>query len=155
MISLKQLISVILALCLLAPVLHAQSFSIDWYQISAGGGVSAGTNGSAVYSVSGSIGQHEAGGAMTGGNYSMTGGFWSFIFVVQTVGLPNLTVSRAGNSVIIFWANTGDYTLQQNNNIAIPSGWTKSGYSISASNGTNSISITPPAGNLFFRLSNP
>jgi hypothetical protein len=27
---------------------------------------------------------------MTGGNYSLTGGFWSLISVVQTAGVPNL-----------------------------------------------------------------
>jgi len=31
-------------------------------------------------------------------------------------------------------------------------GWATSGYTISTSNGTNSITVTPPAGNLFFRL---
>lgn len=46
-------------------------------------------------------------------------------------------------------------TLQQNANVAAPSGWTTSGYTISTSNGTNSITITPPTGNLFFSLSNP
>lgn len=47
------------------------------------------------------------------------------------------------------------YTLQQNANLAALGGWTTSGYSISTANGTNSITITPPMGNLFFRLSNP
>jgi hypothetical protein len=45
--------------------------------------------------------------------------------------------------------------LQQNNNLALPAGWAASGYFISTSNGTNSITITSPAGNLFFRLANP
>jgi hypothetical protein len=31
-----------------------------------------------------SIGQPDAGLAMTGGGYSLTGGFWSLIAVVQT-----------------------------------------------------------------------
>jgi hypothetical protein len=44
-------------------------------------------------------------------------------------------------------------TLQQNNNIAAPSGWITSGYPITTNSATNWISITPPAGNLFFRLS--
>jgi len=35
-------------------------------------------------------------------------------------------------------------------------GWATSGYSvITNANGTNSITITPPMGNLFFRLANP
>jgi predicted Zn-dependent protease len=128
-----------------------QSYSIDWYKIAGGGGTS--TNGQ--YSVSGTIGQGDAGGAMTGGNYSVTGGFWSLISAVQTAGLPNLTVTHSGTTVIISWPNTGSYTLQQNSNLALVSGWATSGYSISTINGTNSITITSPAGNLFFRLTSP
>jgi hypothetical protein len=127
-----------------------QSYSIDWYKIAGGGGTS--TNGN--YSVSGTIGQADASGAMSGGNYSLTGGFWSLIAVVQTAGLPNLTITYSGNSVIVSWPNTGSGTLQQSANVAAPGGWTTSGYSISTSNGTNSITITPPTGNLFFRLFN-
>ena len=48
---------------------------------------------------------------MTGGSYSLTGGFWSLISVVQTAGLPNLTITQAGNSVIVSWPNTGSLYL--------------------------------------------
>jgi hypothetical protein len=141
-----------LLLGLLIPTISfAQSYTIDWYKVSGGGGTSTG----ATYQVSGTIGQPDAGGAMTGGSYSLIGGFWSLISVVQTVGLPNLTITQSGNSVIVLWPNTGSYTLQQNANLALASGWATSGYFISTSNGTNSITITPPTGNLFFRLSNP
>jgi hypothetical protein len=138
-----------LLLCLLAPIAgFAQQYSIDWYKIAGGGGTSTG----ATYQVSGTIGQPDAGGAMTGGNYSLTGGFWSLISVVQTAGLPNLTITHSGNSVIISWPNTGSFTLQQNNNLSVSANWAASGYSISTSNGTNSITITSATGNLFFRL---
>jgi hypothetical protein len=146
----------ILLFGLLLPALsQAQSFSINWYKVADGGGSSSGTNGASVFSVSGTIGQPDAGGAMTGGGYSLTGGFWSLIFVVQTAGLPNLTIVHAGNSVIVSWPNTGSYNLQQNSNLAVPAGWATSGYSITTANGTNSITITPPTGSLFFRLANP
>ena len=125
-----------------------QSYSIDWYKIAGGGGTSTG----ATYQVTGTIGQPDAGMAMSGGQYSVTGGFWSLISVVQTTGLPNLSIASSGNSVIISWPNTGSYTLQQNNNLAVSAGWTTSGYTINTSNGTNSITITSPTGNLFFRL---
>jgi len=93
---------------------------------------------------------------MTGGSYSLTGGFWSLIAVVQTPGLPNLTITFVGpNSVVVSWPNTGSYALQQNNNPAASAGWMTSGYTITTNNGTNSVTITPPAGNLFFRLFNP
>jgi hypothetical protein len=44
--------------------------------------------------------------------------------------------------------------LRQNNNLATPAGWSASG-GVSTANGTNSITIISPTGNLFFRLSNP
>src|SRR5664279_1097539 len=55
-----------------------QSYSIDWYEIAGGGGTSTG----GTYAVSGTIGQSDAGGAMSGGPvtgtnyYSVNGGFW-------------------------------------------------------------------------------
>ncbi len=132
-------------------VAHAQSYSIDWYKVAGGGGTSTG----GVYSVSGTIGQHDAGGPMTGGGYSLTGGFWALISVVQTPGLPNLTIRFVGpKSVVVSWPNTGTYTLLKNSSVG-GGGWTPSGYTITTANGTNSITVTPPTGNLFFRLSNP
>ena len=132
-----------------------QSYSIGWYKIAGGGGTSTGTNGASVYSVSGTIGQHDAGTVMTGGNYSLTGGFWSLVAAVQTPGAPMLTITQSGNSVIVSWPDTGSYTLQQNSNLAAAAGWTTNGYTISTNNGTNSITITSPVGNLFFRLGSP
>jgi len=157
MITLKQLIPLTLPLWLLTPAIHAQTYSIDWYKVAGGGGTSSGTNGASVYSVTGTIGQHNAGGAMTGGSYSSTGGFWSLISVAQTPGAPNLTISHAGKSVIVSWPSTGSYTLQQNSNLAALAAWATSGYSVTTNSpsGTNSITITSPAGSLFFRLANP
>jgi hypothetical protein len=144
--------NLILSLCWLVSSLgFAQQYSIDWYKVAGGGGTSTG----GTYQVNGTIGQPDAGVPMTGGNYSLTGGFWSLISVVQTPGLPNLTITHASNSVIVSWPNTGSYTLQQNGNLAVPAGWTTSGYSITTSNGTNSITISLPTGKQFFRLSNP
>jgi hypothetical protein len=71
---------------------------------------------------------------------------------VQTVGLPTLIVSHSGNSVIVSWPNTGSFILQQDSNLTATANWTTSGYSISTSNGANSVTITPPTGILFFRL---
>ncbi len=148
----------ILLFGLLIPALsQAQTYSINWYKVAGGGGTSAGTNGSGVYSISGTIGQQDASTAMAGGGYLLTGGFWSLISVVQTAGAPNLSISEAGNSVIVSWPNTGNYTLQQNSNLAAPAGWATSGYPVATNSppGTNSITITPSVGSLFFRLANP
>ena len=140
----------LLTLLVLATCGDAQTYSIDWYKVAGGGGTSTG----GVYSVSGTIGQPDAGGPMTGGNYSLTGGFWSLIAVVQTPGAPLLTITYSGNSMTVSWPSpsTG-WTLQQNSDLTTTSWSTSGGIS---DNGTNkSITITSPTGNLFFRLSNP
>jgi hypothetical protein len=140
----------LIAALLLPAAASAQQYSNNWYKVSGGGGTS--TNGP--YAISGTIGQHDAGGPMTGGIYSVTGGFWA-IYAVQTFGLPNLTIKFVGpNSVIVSWPNSGSYTLQTNGNLSISS-WIGYGGTVTTANGTNSITITPPTGNLFFRLSNP
>lgn len=139
-----------MALCVAMSAL-AQSYSIDWHTTDGGGGTSTG----GVYAVTGTIGQPEAGEAMTGGHYSLTGGFWSLISVVQTAGMPTLTITHSSNDVIVSWPDTGSYTLQQNANLALANGWATSGYIITTNNGTCSITITLPTGNVFFRLSNP
>jgi hypothetical protein len=131
--------------------LHAQSYSVGWHKVSGGGGTSTNSQ----YAVTGTIGQPDASMAMTNGQYSVTGGYWSLINVVQTAGLPNLVIAYAGSSVIVSWPNTGSYTLQQNVEIGAVNGWTTSGYSITTANGTNSITLNSPTGNLFFRLSKP
>src|SRR6266481_6554390 len=88
------------ALCSQFPTVRAQSYSIDWYKVAGGGGSSTGS----VYSVSGTIGQPDAGGPMTGGNYSLTGGFWS-LFAQQTPGAPLLTIRlTATNTALVSWA---------------------------------------------------
>ena len=131
----------------------AQQYSIDWYKI-AGGGGSSSTGG--VYSVSGTVGQHDAGGAMTGGNYSLTGGFWALISVVQTPGAPLLTISFNPqlSTINVSWPSpsTG-WTLQQNSDLTTTS-WSTSG-DISDNGTIKSITIASPTGNLFFRLRNP
>jgi len=135
---------------LLCQSASAQNYSIDWYKIAGGGGTSTG----GVYSVSGTIGQPDASGAMTGGNYSVTGGFWSLIAVVQTPGAPTLYISHSGNTVTVYWQDVSGWSLQQNNDLAVPAGWSASSGVVD--DGTNkSLTITSPAGNLFFRLSHP
>jgi len=133
-----------------APSANAQNYSIDWYKISGGGGTSS--NGQ--YTVSGTIGQHDAGGPMTGGNYSLTGGFWALISVVQTPGAPTLHISHPGSTVTVFWQDVAGWHLQQNNNLAAPTGWVDS-TGVTTSSGTNYLNLVSPTGQVFFRLINP
>jgi hypothetical protein len=139
-----------LFLGLLVPTLgFAQSYTLDSYNISGGGGTS--TDGT--YQVSGTIGQPPANYAMSGGLYSVKGGVWSLVAAVPTAGLPNLRIARSGNSVIVSWPNTASVTLQTNSDLASPATWNACGGTVTTAGGTNSITFNPPAGTLFFRLS--
>ena len=132
---------------------HSQPYTINWYKIAGGGGTSTG----GVYSVSGTIGQHDAGGPMTGGSYSLTGGFWSLIGVVQTPGAPLLTLSLNPelSAVTISWPSSGgSFTLQTNGDLTT-SNWVDCGSTVISDGGTNSITVSPSADNLFFRLKTP
>ena len=127
-----------------------QTYSIGWYRIAGGGGTSSG----GAYEITGTIGQEEAGGPMAGGNYSLAGGFWAVIAVVQMPGAPVLYVSHSGGMVEVSWRNVAGWTLQQNNDVVNTGGWAaSSGWT--TTNGTNHLNIAMRAGNLFFRLAGP
>jgi len=146
----------ILPLLLLAlpSLADAQSYSVDWYKASGGGGTSTG----GTYQVSGTVGQPDASGVMSGGpvtgtNYfSMTGGFCAFIQVVQTPGAPTLNINHSGNTVTVFWQNVPGWNLVQSGNLTTPIGSWPASSGVTTSNGTNSVTLTNPSGNLFFRL---
>ena len=76
----------------------AQQYAVDWHTIG-GGGASTG----AVYQVNGTIGQADAGN-MSGGPFSLSGGFWGIIGAVQTSGSPPLAILNTGtNAVLVSW----------------------------------------------------
>ena len=128
----------------------AQSYSINWYKIAGGGGSSTG----GTYQVVGTIGQPDASSAMTGGNYSLTGGFWAIISVIQTSGAPTLNLSVSGKTITVYWQNVSGWELQQNNNLLQPANWSVNS-SWTTTNGTNYLTLPSPSGNLYFRLANP
>ena len=124
----------------------AQSYSIDWYKIAGGGGTSS--NGQ--YTVSGTIGQPDASGAMAGGGYSLTGGFWA-LYAVQTPGAPLLTITYSGNQAVVSWPpSVTGWTLQTNTSLTTGAWGTYSGAIIN-----NSVTNSPPTGKRFFRLTHP
>jgi hypothetical protein len=92
---------------------------------------------------------------MSGGNYSVTGGFWNFNNVVRTHKAPTLFVSLSNNVVPEYRQNVAGLDLMQNGNLATPvASWSASS-SPTLIGGTNYLSVTNPAGNVFFRLKNP
>ena len=146
-----KLFHVLLLLISLTTLVQAQSYSVDWFKVAGGGGTS--TNGQ--YSLSGTIGQHDAG-EMNGGSYSLSGGFWSLVSVVQTPGAPLLSISRTTtNTVVVSWPSpsTG-FNLQQNTNGLGSLNW--NAVSGVQDNGTTKyLIVNPPTGNRFYRLVKP
>jgi hypothetical protein len=137
--------------CVAGFSIAAQSYSVDWYKISSGGGTS--TNGT--YTVNGTIGQPDASTTMSGGNYSVTGGFWALISVVQTPDAPTLYISHADNTVTVYWQNISGWNAVQSGSLTTPiANWTASS-NIATNNGTNYLNLVNPTGNLFFRLTHP
>lgn len=133
---------------LIAAAASAQDYSIDWYKVAGGGGTSTG----GTYTVSGTIGQPDAG-VMSGGNYSLVGGFWAIISAIQTPGAPRLTITlTSGNTVMVSWPSpsTG-FILEQNLNLG-PGNWATNTQTVNDNGVTKSIIVNPPLGNLFFRL---
>ena len=135
-------------LVLTASVVRAQ-FSIDWSTIDGGGGTSTG----GVYTVSGTVGQPDAG-VMSGGNYTLQGGYWSVIAAVQTAGAPTLAIFRTTtNTVVVSWPSpsTG-WGLQQNTNSISSVNWSNVTGGFQDDGTTKSLIVNPPAGNRFYRL---
>jgi hypothetical protein len=146
MIPFKKLIPITLPLWLLTFALYGQNYNISWYKVAGGGGVSS----NATYQLSGTIGQPDASPQMTGGNFSLTGGFWSLI-AVQTPGAPLLTISYSGNQAIVSWpSSVTGWTLQTNGNLS-----TTNWANFNATIVNNTVTNSPPKGILFFRLTHP
>jgi hypothetical protein len=109
--NLKSGILLLGAALLIAPAVLFAQLNIDWYSIDGGGGTSTGS----VYAVSGTIGQPDADGSMTNGQFSVMGGFWALPIAVQAAGAPTLTISRAapGLAVVSWTPNTPGFVLQE------------------------------------------
>jgi hypothetical protein len=125
----------------------AQPFEITSSTIDGGGGTSTG----GVYSVSGTIGQPDAGPTLTNGQYSVTGGFWALPQAVQTPGAPLLSITAAGpGQAQISWEpDTPGFVLQETLSLS-PTYW------VNSASGTNNPVIVPAATpTKFYRLNKP
>jgi hypothetical protein len=129
----------------------AQNYSIDWYKVAGGGGVSSNEQ----FTVTGTIGQPDAGGPLTGGNYSVAGGFWA-LFATQTPGAPLLRIFlTTTNTAIVSWpsSSTG-FSLQVNTNLNTAA-WGAPAETVTDDGTQKFIIVNPPTGNRFYRLFKP
>ena len=125
----------------------AQSLSIGWWKIAGGGGTSTG----GVYAVSGTVGQHDAGGPLTNGHYSVTGGFWAWTIAVQSETAPFLTIAPAapGQATISWTPATPGFVLQATTSLTTPN-WTDA-----ASGTANPVTVPATVPAKFYRLRKP
>ena len=145
-------VGVALTALLLFAGLAPGQFAVDWSTVDGGGGTSTG----GVYAVSGAIGQPDAG-AMGGGKYSLTGGFWSLLSVVQTEGAPLLSIARTmTNTIAVSWpAASAGWSLQQNTQGVGSVNWSNVTSTIESNDTTRSLIIAAPTGSRFYRLVKP
>jgi hypothetical protein len=132
-----------------AIIAHAQNYSIDWFKIAGGGGASTG----GVYSVSGTLGQPDAG-TLSGGNYTLAGGFWGIISAVQTPGAPLLSIERNAGNVRVSWPKpSAGFVLHQS--LTVTGAWTQVSFPYTTNATDISITVPSPVGNKFYRLRSP
>jgi len=140
-----------LILCLsflLALSASAQTYSIDWFKIAGGGGASTGS----VYTVTGTIGQHDAGGPLTGGSYSLVGGFWS-LFAMQTTNAPSLKIFLTStNTAVVSWPSPSPGWRLLQSPLASGGTWATPPETVNDSGFTRFIIVNPPVGNRYYRL---
>jgi len=145
------LLAITAVVCFAAVSIRAQNFSIDWFTIDGGGGASTG----GVYSVSGTVGQTDAG-VMASQQFSIIGGFWSAVHLIQTPGAPLLRVERlAAGGTRIFWARPAEHFVLDQTTVLAPAHGNTLWAQVPFPYHTNAteISITSlPAGKTFYRL---
>src|SRR5438067_13869840 len=84
---------------------QAQPYLIDWFSIDGGGGMNSAGG---IYGLSGTIGQPDAG-HMSGGSYTLDGGFWALIATVNAVATP-CTFALSSDSAC-FGSSAGSTTV--------------------------------------------
>ena len=145
----KTILALFGAVLMGANVTCAQTYSIDWFTIDGGGGTSTG----GVYSVSGTVGQPDAG-KMSGGAFTLEGGFWAIDAVVQVAGSPTLRIARTDtNNLVIAWPLTvGTFQLQQNPAFGTVN-WSNVNSSVTVVGAENQVLVPKTLlGNKFYRL---
>jgi hypothetical protein len=132
----------------LVAVSASAQYAINWHKVAGGGGTSSG----GAYQISSTIGQHDASGPLTGGIYSLTGGFW-YAMAAQMPVAPTLRVFlTTTNTVVVAWpASSTGFRLEQETS----AGWLPVTNVVNVVNGENQVIISPLAAIGFYRLVYP
>lgn len=142
---------VLLTLAATTVSIVADPFKISRWTIDSGGGTSEGDR----FRVTGTIGQPESGASSSGGRFTVTSGFWNAIRVIQTDGLPELKIVRAGpRNVVLSWTtpeNGTALTVEESADLS-PGSWRSTDHPIFSAGDNRQIIIPGATGRSFFRL---
>ncbi len=139
-------------LALLTVSVSAQSggpYTLDWSRIAGGGATLPATGGA--YTLSGTTGQTDASPLFTGGPWSLTGGFWSFLTVLSVPDAPELTLrfTSAGTRAVLSWdVNTTGWHLEMSTDLHT---WTAAPAAVSDTMSHHTITL-PAVQRAWFRL---
>ena len=124
-----------------------QEYAVDWQTVDGGGGTIRG----GVYTMSGTLGQPDAGPVMTGGSFAVQGGFWALPQAVQTPDAPALSISPAasGQALLQWTPDDGSWMLQETASLTPPD------WKDAPSGSTNSIIVPATLPTKFYRLHKP
>jgi len=135
---------------LLAAASASAQYAVNWHQVAGGGG----TISDGQYTINATIGQHDAGGPLTGGGYSLTGGFC--YMVTQMPGAPTLRLFLTStNTVVLAWsASPAGFYLEQKSALNAV-GWSVVTNAVNLVNGENRVIISTLMDYRFYRLAFP
>jgi hypothetical protein len=127
-------------------------YAIDWHTIDGGGGTSTG----GTYAVSGTIGQPDAG-RLTGGAFTIEGGFWGIVAAVQTQGAPLLSICcTVSNTIAVTWPSPSTGWNLQQNTVGVGSvNWSNVTATIQDDGAWRTLIVNPSLDNRFYRLHKP
>jgi hypothetical protein len=128
----------------------AEEFRINWYSVDGGGGTSAGAD----FVLTSTIGQADAG-FLSGGEYSLAGGFWTVVTGVVSPPEPGprLMVSLGPDgAVILQWPSSATGFVLQHSSRLTPNSWSDSDIPVDDDGISRSVILERPAELLFFRL---
>ncbi len=147
-------VAVLAAVLLGGGLIEARAaYAIKWSRIASGGGICR--NGQ--YVLSGTLGQFEAGGGpMRGGNFAVTGGFWSPAALLKATPQPEppgLEAKAVNGGLLIRWPITASgYILEQADGLGNGFPWSAAPGTPQISDGKYQVVVLATTPKRFFRL---
>lgn len=132
---------------------HAQQYAVPWFKIAGGGGMQS-TGG--VYTLSGIIGQIDAGRVAATNAYRIESGFWAI--AIQQLGYPPLSITRADMNYFVSWQTIEPgLILQQATTLGTPTIWSDTTELVSTNGITNLVqqAIASGVSSRYYRLRRP